>query len=182
MADEQESEISVVLQKFKPTSILDYWTVLAYLLAVGTLISLRGLDLDTLFFFLFPPTFAYIHKNLSDRYSTRLMSALFLSLVGAGVTLASKNHLFPNLGGVDKGLSAEHNRILAWYAAVYLLYVFNVLPVVLFGRGLIDHVRRKPTQFSVFTCVLGLIAALFVGPLMFWVTQEHLGLFPIWAP
>jgi hypothetical protein len=167
------------LKALKPTSLLDYWTIAAFLAAVLSLFYLRTFDLRVLFFCLFPPLVAFIHKDFSDRKSTRVFSALFLTMIGAGVALAPAKDIFPELGGVAKGLTPEHDRILAWYTVVYLLCVFGGLPAFLFGRGLMDRFRRGSAQFSLFTCILGLVACAVVAPLMFWLCCEHLGLCPL---
>lgn len=171
-----------MLGKFKPRSLLDYWTIAAYLTAVLELFLLRGLDFRALVFFLIPPSVVFYWRNCSERASTRLLSALFLSLIGAGVSLAKIERLFPNLGGVDGGLSPAHDRILSWYMTVYILYVTFLLPLLLFGRGLLDHRNRRAPMFSKFTCVLGLIACFIVGPGMFFgACGKTLGLFPVWG-
>jgi len=167
-----------ILRGLKPTSLLDYWTIAAFLVAVLNLFHLRNADLEVLFFCLLPPSMALIAKDFSDRLSTRIVALLFLLSIGAGVPIASAERVLPELGGMDEGLASRNDRILAWYAVVYLAYVFGALPLFLFGRGLLDHLRKRKAQFSVFTCVLGLVASTFVAPLTFSLCVEHFGLYP----
>ena len=169
-----------ILKVFKPKSLLDYWTAAMFLAAVIRLFIIKGLDPRTLLLFLVPPLIALANKAFSDRLSTRVLGAVFLTLIGFGVALGRVRSLFPNLCGVDPELSATDNRILTWYAIVYVLYLFSVVPLVLFIRGLIDHRRKRKAEFTKFTCILGLIAELIVGPGMFAVCATTLGLLPVY--
>lgn len=167
--------------RLRPTSLLDYWTIAAFVAAVLGLMRLRGVDFGTLILFLAPPTAALFWRQHSTRQSTRVLCVLFLSLIDVGVALADVEALLPNLGGVDRALSPTHDRILTWYVLVYLLFLTLALPLVLFARGLLDHHSGRPAQFSKPTCVLGLFACLVVGPSMMAVSAATLGLSPVWG-
>lgn len=167
--------------RLKVTTALNYWTAAVFIAAVLRLFFLHGLDLRVFGLFLIPPVVALLMERVSIRLSTRVLAASFLTLVNIGVALAPVDRLFPNLGGVHPGLSPENDRILTWYCVVYLMYFFLVMPLVFFTRGLADHFAGRKADLSVFTCALGLGACLFVGPLMFTVTEDILGLSPVWS-
>ena len=166
-------------QALKPKSLLDYWTIAAFLVAVIQLFLLRGLDVRILLLFLVPPFIAFVYRHASDRPSTRAVAAVSRTLFAAGVTLSMTKDVFPELGGVDPDLSAKHDRILAWYVIVYLMYVGAVLPLVLFIRALVDHRRKRKAEFSKTTCILGLIMCLIFAPAMLAICCEYLGLSPV---
>ncbi len=151
-----------------------------FLVAVIQLLLIRGLDWRVLWVFAVPPLIAIGHRAFSERTSNRVLATVFLTLVGFGVALGPVRTLFPDLSGVDPELPPTSNRILTWYAIVYMLYVCPVLPLVLFIRALIDHRRKLKAEFSKFTCILGLIATLIVGPGLFTVCSDVLGLLPVY--
>jgi hypothetical protein len=153
-----------ILAILKPISVLEWWTIAVFLGAIGQLLMIRGLDVKILLLFFYPPFLALVFENLAQRKSSRFIAALFLTMLSLGEIPMRFPRLFPNLGkGGESQLAPEYNRLLAWYIIVYLLYVFLLLPLFLFTRGLIDHKRKRPAQFSKFTCVLGLFTCLVVG-------------------
>ena len=163
----------------KPSSLLDWWTIAVFLAAIAQLFLIRSLDIRILLLFLLPPLLAFAFKHSSERHSSRLVAALFLTSVSMGEILAHLPSLFPELGGVDSRLAPEQDRMLAWYVAVYLLYALMVLPLFLFIRGLIDHRRQRVAQFSRFTCVLGVLACLVVAPGLISVCCRFLHILPV---
>jgi len=147
----------------------DYQAGITFLIVVGRLFLASGLDSDVLLLFLLPPIMALLAVKTSDRESTRLVGNIFLSLIALGVMIAPFEGVFPELGQqgqVSNDLPAETGRIVSWYLCVYLLWLFNVLPLLLFIRGLRDRRDAREGGFSAFTCYLGLFAWLMVGPLM----------------
>ena len=154
------------LRRLIPITRHDYWAAVMFLLAVLQLLLLRGLSIGAMLLFLFPPTAAFLFHAYADRKGSRVVASVFLTLIGIGVTVARVDWLFPEMGGVDARLPREADRILTWYTSVYLLFVFGLLPLFLFIRSLVDHHRKRPAQFSRPTCVLGLIAALLMAPIL----------------
>jgi hypothetical protein len=169
-----------ILRKLKPRSLLDLWSFAMFLVAVIQLFLIRGLDWRVLWVFVVPPLIAIGHRTFSERTSNRVLATVFLTLLGFGVALGPVRTLFPDLSGVDPELPTKTNRILTWYAIVYILYVCSVLPLVLFIRALIDHRRKLKAEFSKFTCILGLIATVIAGPVLFAVCCDILGLLPVY--
>ena len=163
----------------KPKSILDYWAAVAFLVAVGRLCLLDRPGARVLLVFLGPPALALTAKANSDRRSTRFIATLFLTLIDVGVLLAPFQRIFPRLGASDIPLPASDKRILVWYLLIYVLYIFCILPPFMFIRGLVDKRRHRPSELSRFTCIFGLAAWAFVGPLFVWWCFTELGLWPI---
>lgn len=165
-----------LLTRLRPKTWLGYWSAAAFLIAVVRLLLIRGVGINTLTLFLFPPFMAFAFQY-SERRSTRIVAALFLTLVDFGVAIGPIPWVFPNLHPIDGRLSPADNRTLGWYVLAYLIYIFAVLPPFLFGRGLLSR-QRKPGDFSTFTNVLGLVAWVLIGPLMVWFCVTELGLWP----
>jgi len=165
-----------LLQRLRPRTLLGYWSTAAFLLAVARLLLIRGLNAGSLILFLFPPLMALVFRG-SDRRSTRVMAALFLTLIDFGVLIGPIPWLFPGLQPIDRGLSATDNRVLAWYVGMYIFYLFVLLPPLIFGRGLLRRYRRKG-DFSTFTNVLGLVAWVIMGLPICCLSFTRLGLWP----
>jgi len=167
-----------LLGKFKPISLLDYWTIIVFALAVIQLfLIVRQIRVFIVFFF--PPLMAYIFRQNAKSNSTKFVCTCFLSLIAFGVVVGSYPRLFPNLPSMDERLTQRVNRILAWYLFVYLLFLSSVFPFHIFILNLVKHKRNLNPELSKFTCWLGLIATSFVGPLMIGVCLQIFKLWPI---
>lgn len=169
-----------ILRALRPKTLLGYWTVAVFLAAVVRVFLLKGLDLRVFVLFLLPPFFAYIHALKSERRSTQIVAAAFLTAIDFGIALAPVTWLFPKLDLMGN-LSSHDNRLLSWYLVVYLLYVFEVLPLFLFIRTIRDHWLKRKAMLSKFTCILGLVAWLIIGPVMIAVMGPKVGLYPVWG-
>jgi hypothetical protein len=139
--------------------------VVAIIIAVVALILLRGLNLGTILLFGFPPAFAALHIGAGFSWPTRLVAWAFLGMIGLGDIVAHVPRLFPRLGGVEPQLALWQDRMLTWYAGVYLIWFFGTLPMHLFGGSLLAHRKGLPAPFSRPTCYLALatMALLWIG-------------------
>jgi hypothetical protein len=107
----------------------------------------------------FPPIFAALHTAPRWTKATQRVAWGFLVAIGVGIFVARMPHFFPKLARFDQRLPLWQDRLLMWYAGVYLVWVIGVLPAHLFLGNLRVHRRGEPAQFSKFTCYLGLLAA-----------------------
>ena len=130
--------------------------VKALIMAALNLALLRGVDRGFLILFGLPPCFAAAHTGFSATRGERRVAWAFLVAIGVGAFVSQLPALLPKLGGVDRRLAPEHDRMLTWYAAVYLVFLTGVLPAFLFIRALRKHRVGEPAGFSRFTCYLGL--------------------------
>lgn len=133
--------------------------VKALVVAALSLALLRGVDPGFLILFGLPPCFAAVYTGFSATRGERSVAWAFLGLIGIGACVAQFPALLPNMGGVDRRLDPENDRMLTWYAAVYLVFFTGVLPTFLFIRALRKHRAGEPAPFSRFTCYLGLFTA-----------------------
>ena len=131
---------------------------MALLVAVAHLILLRGLDVRIILLFGLPPAFAALSTTRDATKGQRRLAWSFLAAIGIGATISRFPALFPKLGAgwVPHGLPQEYDRLLAWYAAVYVAFVMGVLPVFVFARALCKRRKGEPADLSPFTCYLGL--------------------------
>lgn len=160
------------------STLLSYWAAIAFLIAVVRLFLLQGMDIRVLGVYLLPPLLA-VGSTRSNRTSTRILGATFLTLVDFGLLIAPFEMIFPNLGRGGVPLPPHDVRILHWYLVIYLLFLFVIAPPFLFIRGLLDKHYHRQGGFSMFTCILGLITWAIVGPGMVWVLYDRVGLWPI---
>ncbi|MDB6140230.1 MAG: hypothetical protein JWO94_3302 [Verrucomicrobiaceae bacterium] len=130
--------------------------VLALVMAVVSLFAVRGFDWNKLLLFGIPTLFALVSAR---RNSSRVAEAFLIS-VGVAAIIAAVPRLFPQLGS-HGALSpdAYNNRLMTLYLCIYLLWLFVVLPLHLFGGSLRARRRGEPARFSWVTCWLGLFAA-----------------------
>lgn len=133
-----------------------------FLFAVATLVYYRGFDPSIILMFVLPLMGAFAFSE-SEIPSYRYSAIAFLALVNVGVVIARTEWLFPDLE-MDDQLPPVPNRILAWYGGLYLLYLFSVVPLVVFGGFLIQHSKGKNPGWSRFTCIIGLVLGLILTP------------------
>ncbi len=165
----------------RPKSVLEYWTAVTFVIAVAQLFLFGGLGWNALVvMFVAPPVLAYAAAKGSDRLSTRLLGASFLTMMDLGEVIAAIDCLFPNLRAMSQ-LSGTSGRFIAWYLVLYLTYPFCLMPPVFFIRDLRDRRQGRPALFSRFTCILGLSAWVIIGPPMIAVIVRALGLWPLFA-
>ena len=158
----------------------DYWSAAVFLAAVVELILLRGLDIRVLAFFLLPPLGALLWKFKGEYPSTRITATAFLTLVSLGEFLKATPRLFPDLKGLEAGLSTGNARVLMWYCGVYCLFFFVVIPAVIFTRSLVRHYRGLKPEYRPWVCYLGLFTVLVaIGPIIGGLATE-LGFWPAW--
>ncbi len=131
----------------------------ALVVAALSLVLLRGLDWRTFILFGVPPCFAAARTGLAATRGERRVAWAFLAAIGVGAIVSKFPQLLPNLKGFDRQLDPEHDRMLTWYTAVYLVFAFGVLPAFLFLRALRKHRAGEPAEFSRFTCYMGLFTA-----------------------
>lgn len=165
---------------WRPSILGGLWTGLVFLFAVVQLYLVSG-DLWVFVRYLLPPVFAYIFSLISESRWTRFLCGLFLSAISLGVAIGPCMRVLPEMKPPHEGLPAKEGRILAWYLFQYVVFVLNVLPLYLFTVNLRNHKRGWPTDFSRFTCRLGLVAAIFIGPLGIAVSVSYLGLWPVFG-
>ncbi|HUB27376.1 MAG TPA: hypothetical protein VL992_18265 [Tepidisphaeraceae bacterium] len=158
-ADKEPGRFEAALRA--PFRLLDWLFVVVFLFAVAH-ICWSSRRIEWLLLCLLPPLGALAAvRSPNSRPSTKLTAALFLALISLGDVLALFN---PSLGQPLPGISTHENVVLQWYIMVYLVYGFAVFPPILFIRPLVDRWRRRPTYFHSFTCYLGLLLWLFMGP------------------
>ena len=144
-----------------PFRIIDFCFVVSFLIAVVH-VCWNERRIDWVFLFLVPPLWAWVWtRSPRSRLSTKLIAAVFLALISLGDVVACFN---VPVGNHLSGLSRHENIVLEWYVLVYLLYLFALLPPVLFMRPLIDRWRQRATYFHPVTCCLGLLVWLIMGP------------------
>jgi hypothetical protein len=143
----------------KMTRSLAHSGLKALAVAVVLLLLLRGLDIRILLLYGLPPLFAVFFTDDGHSWGTRKAAWWFLAAIGVGSALAHWPQVFPRLGGAADDLSPFHDRLLTWYAGVYLVSLLGVLPFWVFIRNLLMHARGEPAFFSRFTCYLGLITS-----------------------
>ena len=155
------------------------WTVLSFLAVVVQLALIRGFDLASGWVFVAPVLFALAVAWTDAPSPGRTLGRWFLTAVGFGLALSSLPWLMPDLGGVDRRLTPERDRALAWYAVVHVSLGLVVLPVHLFRTELHRHRNGDATKLSKFTCRLGLVAVTLAGPVLVPTTMSILGVFPL---
>jgi len=131
--------------------------LVALLLAVAQLVLLRGLNPAILLLFGLPPLMAFVAVRHSPRKTTRVVGALFLALIALGAIIAHIPAILPKMGGFDRRLAPAVDRLLTWYACVYLVFVTLIVPTRVFVGSLLQRRCGEQPQFSTFTCVLGLL-------------------------
>jgi MFS family permease len=139
--------------------LIDLILAALFLVAV-THLFLARLNFGVILLFLLPPAGALASRH-SPRWSTRLMGSIFIFLISIGDCAAL---FLPRLGHVFKELSPHESGVLGWYVLIYFGFGLGIFPPVLFIRPLIDHYYHRTTYLSPFTCWLGLLAWLIVGP------------------
>jgi hypothetical protein len=138
---------------------------IALIIAVLSLVFLRGLGIGIILLFGLPPLMAAVSTGRKVSKSSRGVAWTFLAALGIGAFIAHIPRLFPRLGGFDPRLAPWQDRMLTWYSGVYFVWLCLILPIHLFLGSLKAHRRGETAPFSRLTCYLGLIAAglLWVG-------------------
>jgi len=152
--------------------------LIALLLAVIQLVLLRGLNPAVLVLFGFPPLMAFAAVRHSPHKATRAIGASFLALIALGAVIAHIPAVLPKMGGFDRRLPANVDRLLTWYSCVYLLFLTAVVPTHLFIGSLLQRQSDGQLRFAKFTCVLGLLTVGAVWLVMPVVLGAMLGLWP----
>lgn len=158
---------------------LTWHGIVALGIAVVFLVLLRGLDPRIFLLFGLPPLFAALHTAPQFSPRTRGVAWTFLGALGLGSVIAFESQVFPNLGGVDARLERWQDRMLAWYIAIYINWLAGVLPIHVFVGSLKAKRRGEPTEFSRFTCYLGLSTVPLLWPGLLWVLIRFLGFWPV---
>lgn len=152
--------------------------IIAMLIAGYYLVELRGVEARQFFLFGIPPLVAVLFTRHGKSVTTRSMAWGFLGMVGVGSLIAPTPALFPNLGSIDRQLGVHHDRMLSWYAGVYVVWLAGILPIGVFRQCLRDHRDGRPTQFSRPTCYLGLMTTA-----LMWIGLPHclavMGFWPV---
>jgi hypothetical protein len=159
--NEPASRITWVIRA--PKLALDISFAIAFLSAVAHLF-LDSRDVTGVFWvFLFPPVACYLYAHSPrTRTSTKIVTTLFLAMIDCGDVMA---WALPKLGkDRDTGLWSHGTAILNWYMGCYLIFIFVILPPVLFIRPLIARYQRRSPEFSVVTCLLGLLLWVLMAP------------------
>ncbi|HEV3237020.1 MAG TPA: hypothetical protein VGZ25_08530, partial [Gemmataceae bacterium] len=107
--------------------------LIALLVAVVSLVLLRGLSLGLVLMFGLPPTVAAFLTQANVSRAGRWIAWSFLAMVGLGSIVARVQPLFPKLGGFAPQLDPWHDRMLSWYAAVYVVWFASVVPITAFS-------------------------------------------------
>jgi hypothetical protein len=165
-------------ERLKKVSLLDYWAMLVFLIAVLQLFAIRGKP-TVFLLFLLPPVLAYIFKEKAESKSTKIVCASFLSLIALGLAIGSCAALLPRMPSFEERLPRAHGRMLTWYVWIYLLFLTTVFPLHVSILNLVKHRRRLEPELSRFTCWLLLIVALLIGPWFIAVAVETFKLWPI---
>lgn len=162
------------------TTIERIWTVLSVLAIATQLLRVQGFSFGGIMIFLIPTLSALVFAAAAPLRGEQLIAKWFLSCLSVGLVVAEFPRLVPDFGGVDKTLPPASERALAWYFSVYLIFFVGVLPVYLFGRALSNHRQGRPTQFTRFTCVLGLITAAIMLPGMLVLIATEMHFWPLY--
>jgi len=155
-----------------------YEGVVALLVAVVHLILLRGVSVGLLLLFVVPPLAAFLLLHRTTAKGARRLALAFLLLVALGALVAPFPAILPKLGGVDQRLPPESDRLLTWYAVVYLLFFVGILPTYFLMANLRRHWRGEPAAVSRFTCYLGLLPLALLWPVLPVLLGALLGLWP----
>jgi hypothetical protein len=154
--------------------------VLAVLVAAGHLVLLRGAQPGTILLFGLPLLIAVQHLRSTATVGERIAAGSFLALIAIGAVVARDPGAFPNLGGIAKnGLAPRHDRMLAWYTGVYLIFLFTVVPWFVFGRALRQQSRGESARFSRATCYLGVGTSFLMALSLPQILGTFLGFWPI---
>lgn len=195
----QPSHSSRLWNFLKPSALLDWWTIGAFAVVIVRLFVARGSLPNILLLFLGPPCLALVIKYCSKRNSTKIVAALFLTLLDVGVIIAGFDRLFPNLGMYSSNpLSAYDKRVLALYVKLHILFIPCILPLFFCARGLLDRYRKSkskdydltprvdnsmfPGEFYLGLYILGLIIALISGSRWLWGLWQDQQFQPIMGP
>jgi hypothetical protein len=128
----------------------------ALAVAVAYLVLLRGLELRIIVMFGIPPTCAVLFTAARFPRATRRVAWAFLTAVGIGALVAPFPILFPRLRGFEGQLPPWQDRMLTWYACVYIIWGVIVLPLYGFCGSLRAHRLGQPARLSRPTCYLGI--------------------------
>ncbi|HEX6985778.1 MAG TPA: hypothetical protein VF170_10385 [Planctomycetaceae bacterium] len=139
------------------------WAVASFLLVVGRLLSLRGIEIGAVLLFVIPPAAAFLAATRAADPTNRLLGNFFLTAIVVGQIVAPFPGLFPKLGGVEPKLGPVADRTLTWYVEAYLLYFCVVMPTRWAVGQLRRHARGEPAGLSLPVSVLVLVAAASVG-------------------
>jgi len=153
--------------------------IAALLVAVVHLFFLRGVSLGAILLFLVPMGIAFVYWQKSPRPPTRHAALSFFVLIAIGAAIAPFPAFLPNLGGIDRGLPAVSDRLLGWYAGIYLIFAAVVVPINAFIGNLLDQRRGRPTTISPPTCYLGLMAVVLLVPSLPWMLGKFFGFWPL---
>jgi hypothetical protein len=153
--------------------------VLSLLIATGRLILIQGLSVAVLFLFVAPPLVALLLIHRSQRLGPRLLAHTFLLLLVIGVVVAQFPAVLPKLGGFNRALPIEADRLLSWYSAVYTLFLMGIGPTAYFVSNYLAHRRGEPAELSRLTCVLGLFTMTLVCLVLPRLLGALLGLWPL---
>jgi hypothetical protein len=156
------------------------WTAVSFLAIAAQLGLVVGFTRGLLVMF-FGPVIVAFAKSLEAKPSTsQVLANVFLSLIGLGLIISKFPAIMPSLGGFDKRIPPESDRVLTWYSAVYLVYFTGVMPVYALTAELANHKQGKMVQISRPTCYLGLVAVAVICPGIVLVAISHLGFLPLW--
>ena len=156
-----------------------YHGVFALLLAIVHLILLQGVSVGALWLFVLPPLVAVAMLRRSTAKGERRLALVFLFLVALGAAVAPFPDILPKLGGVDRRLPAESDRLLTWYLVVYLLFFVGIMPARFLAANLRRHRRGEPAEISRFTCYLGVLTLALMWPVLPVLLGALLGLWPL---
>ncbi len=156
-----------------------YKGVMALLVAVVHLVQLRGVSAGMLLLFVAPPLAALLLLHHATAKGARRLAVAFLLLVSVGAVVAPFPAILPKLGGMDPRLPAESNRLLTWYAVVYLLFFLGIGPTWFLVGNLRRHRRGEPVAISRLTCYLGLLTLVLVWSVLPVFLGALLGLWPL---
>jgi hypothetical protein len=130
----------------------------AFLLAVGRMYFFDGGTLEQVGMFVIPTALAFgATSDPATPLAWRRVGSAFLALIGFGDAFA--------WGGVKlttphqpTNLSDHDLALLAWYVVIYLVFLFGVVPPVLFLRSLKLNREGLATALSPPTCYFGLVS------------------------
>ncbi len=162
-----------------PLHHLTWHGVAAVAIGVASAVQIRGLDVRLLLLFCGPLLIAAACTVERAPRPTRVVAWTFLAMIGVGAVVAHTPQLFPQLRGFDERLPSSQDRVLTWYCAVYLTWIFSVVPMVAFLSNLWQIRRGRPAQLSRFTCYLGLATSGIMTLCLPRIFFEVLGFWPI---
>ena len=97
-----------------------------------------------------PPTLAFLALIFNWGHGNPTFLAgcrLFLGLIAAAVLVAELPFL-PNPPPIFQGIPQQHDRVLFYYFAAYLLFIGLVMPGYFLGLAVYRDLRRQPCGIS----------------------------------